>query len=402
MGFGRNDGALVINLSYMKVMEYNEETGILTYGGPVTISDCANFLWHGYNRALPHGRCPDVGMTGVAASGFGTLSRASGTVLDNIAGARVAVANGSIFDVSPTLNSDLYWGIRGAASSLGVVLQFELRTLQPPSQVVTNYTIAFKDDYDPTQQDNVDALLGIQKWALSADNNDLVSIRHGLRKSSELKGMFYGTSLQFANISASIMTNLPSAMVLTTTEADFWTSEDYATPGIIEQTITPRRYFYITAVTIPESSPLTNATAWQLYSSTVYSPELPNATASGFVDVWGGAYTKSIDADASAWKHGNELLLVRWDLRTKSYDIAWPDDTIERMRAGFYEFVDEYEAGGGEVGGFVTYRDEKWDVEETAKYLYGENYERLQRVKTEYDPGEMFNTDPQAVPALKS
>jgi hypothetical protein len=386
----------------MKVLKYDEKTGILTYGGPVTISDCANFLWHGYGATLPHGRCPDVGMTGVAASGFGTLSRASGTVLDNIVGARVAVANGSIFDVSPTLNSDLYWGIRGAASSMGVVLQFELKTLEPPSQVVTNYTIAFGEEYDPTQQDNVDALLGIQTWALSADNNDLVSIRHGLRKSSELKGMFYGPTSQFTNISTSIMENLPKTMVLTTTESDFWTSEDYATPGIIEQTITPRRYFYITAVTIPESDPLTNETAWQLYSSTVYAPELLNATASGFVDIWGGAFTKTVEAGASAWKHGNELMLIRWDIRTKSYDISWPDDTIDRMRSGFYEFVDGYEAEtGAEMGGFVTYRDEKWNIDQTAKYLYGENWERLRRVKTLYDPGEMFNTDPQAVPALR-
>ncbi|ETP09032.1 hypothetical protein F441_15043, partial [Phytophthora nicotianae CJ01A1] len=79
MGFGRDDGALVVNLKYLKHLEYDETTGLLSYGGPVMISEAANYMWKNFSRTLPHGRCPDVGMTGVAASGFGTLSRSSGT-----------------------------------------------------------------------------------------------------------------------------------------------------------------------------------------------------------------------------------------------------------------------------------------------------------------------------------
>lgn len=400
MGFGRNDGALIVNLKYMKVMEYDEATQILTYGGPVMISEAAGLLWNNYNRTLPHGRCPDVGMTGVAASGFGTLSRASGTVLDNIVGVRVAIANGSIIDADANVNSDLYWAVRGAASSMGVVLRFKIQTLTPPSLTVTNYTIAFPSNYTPTQQDNVDALIGTQAWAQSADNNDLVSIRFSLKTSSKLEGFFYGTAAEFASVGASLLKYLPSTMVVSTSEFDFWNSEDISTPGIIAQTITSRRFFYIASVTIPESAPLTNATAWQLFSGTAYAAALPDATASGFVDIWGGAYTNSLSADTSAWKHNGNLLLVRWDIRTKAFNISFADTTIDTMRSGFYEFVDGYKAAGGSPGGFTTYRDERWSIDETAEYLYGDNYARLQEIKTTFDPNEMFNTDPQAIPAL--
>lgn len=402
MGFGRNDGALIVNLKNMKVLEYDETTEILTYGGPVMISDAAGLLWNNYNRTLPHGRCPDVGMTGVAASGFGTLSRASGTVLDNIVGVRVALANGSIIDADATVNSDLYWAVRGAASSMGVVLRFKVQTLTPPSLIVTNYTIAFAANHTATRQDNVDALLGTQAWAQSADNNDLVSIRFGLKTSSKLEGFFYGTAEEFAGVAASLLKYLPSTMEVKTSEFDFWKSEDISTPGIIAQTITARRYFYVASVTIPESAPLDNATAWQLFSSTAYAPALPDATASGFVDIWGGAYTNTLTADTSAWKHDGNLLLVRWDIRTKSFDVAFADSTIDTMRGGFYEFVDAYKAAGGSPGGFTTYRDERWSMQETAEYLYGDNWARLQQVKTTYDPDEMFNTDPQAITALTS
>lgn len=402
MGFGRNDGALIVNLVKLKVLKYDESTELLTYGGPVMISEAANLMWNDYGRTLPHGRCPDVGLTGVAAAGFGTLSRAAGTVLDNVVGVRVAVANGSIYDASADVNADLYWGVRGAASSMGVVLQYHLKTLEVPSKVVTSYTIGFLDKkvYTPTQQDNVDALLGIQKWAQSEDNNDLVSVRFSLSTNATMAGFFYGTTEEWATVSASILKYLPSQMSINSEEFEFWDSEDVTTPGIKEKTITARRYFYIASVTIPESAPLDNATAWSLFSNTAYATKMTDASASGFVDIWGGAYTNSLSSDTSAWKHDGNLLLIRWDIRSSKFDVSFADTTIDKMRENFYTFVDAYKAAGGSPGGFTTYRDERWSIDETAAYLYGDNWEKLQQVKTEFDPTEMFNTDPQAVPAL--
>lgn len=401
MGFGRDDGALIVNLKNMKVMEYNEISQVFTYGGPVMISDAAGYLWNNFQRTLPHGRCPDVGMTGVAASGFGTLSRAAGTVLDNIVGVRIALANGTIVDADADVNPDVYWAVRGAASSMGVVLQYKLQTLEPPSLVVTNYTIAFQD-HTPTQQDNVDALLGAQAWAQSPDNNDLLSIRFGLKTSAKMEGFFYGSSEEFANVSQALLKYLPSTISVASNESEFWASEDISTPGIAAQSITARRYFYIAAVTVPGSAPLDNATAWALFSGTAYAAKPSDATPSGFVDVWGGAYARGVAAGASAWKHDDNLLLIRWDMRSSAYDVSFAEASLEAMRGGFYGFVDAYAAAGGSPGGFTTYRDDRWSIEETAEYLYGDNWSRLQEIKTTYDPEELFNTDPQAIPALAS
>lgn len=400
MGFGRNDGALIINLVNLKVLEYDEATQLFTYGGPVMISEAAGFMWENYQRALPHGRCPDVGMAGVAASGFGTLSRASGTVLDNVVGVRVALANGTIVDADANENSDVYWAVRGAASSIGVVLRFKLQTLEPPSQSVFNYTIAFESNYTATQQDNVDALIGTQTWAQSADNNDLLSIRFGIKTSSQLQGFFYGTAEEFDAVSQSLLSYLPPTMSIKSTEAEFWDSEEFTTPGIKTKSITGRRYFYISSVTIPGSAPLDNSTAWELFSATAYEEKLADASASGFVDIWGGEYTKAIKPGDSAWKHDDNLLLIRWDIRTSSFDVPFADTTLDAVHDRFYQFVDAYKAAGGAPGGFTTYRDEKWDIDQTAEYLYGDNWARLQAIKTAVDPGELFNTDPQAVPAL--
>uniref|UniRef100_A0AAV1UNV0 FAD-binding PCMH-type domain-containing protein n=1 Tax=Peronospora matthiolae TaxID=2874970 RepID=A0AAV1UNV0_9STRA len=402
MGFGRNDGALIMNLKYFKHLEYDASTQLLSYGGPVMISEATNYMWNQCNRTLPHGRCPDVGMTGVAASGFGTFSRASGTVLDNLVSVRVALANGTIVNADAKHNAPLFWGVRGAASSLGVVLDFKIKTLAPPSTRVTNYTISFGESYEATQQDNVDALIGTQKWALSKDNNDLLSIRFGIKKSSTLQGFFYGSSAEAAKVFASLKKYLPTAMNVTTTENDFWASEEITTPGLVKQTLTPRRYFYITSVTIPRKTPLTNGTAWELFSNTAFAPKLPDASASGFVDIWGGKFAKTVRSGDSAWKHNDNLLLVRWDMRSSAFNVPFAETSLDNMRTNFYKFVNAYKASGGKPGGFTTYRDEKWTMAEVAEYLYGGgNFAKLQKVKTEYDPNELFNTDAQAIRALK-
>ncbi|KAH7488805.1 hypothetical protein PRIC1_007040 [Phytophthora ramorum] len=403
MGFGRNDGALIMNLKNMKVLKYDESTQLLTYGGPVMISEAASLMWNDHKRTLPHGRCPDVGMSGIASSGFATLSRHSGTVLDNIVGVRVALANGSIVDADANQNEDLYWGVRGAASSMGVVLQFKMKTLEPPSPQVTNYTITFNSTYKPTQQDNVDALLGTQKWAMSADNDNRLSIRFFYKTNTYMSGFFYGSSDEATTVLGSLMKNLPPAMVLKRNESDFWASEEITTPGISTKGNSPRMYFYITSMTVRNDVPLDNSTAWELYSNTAYAPKLPDSTASGFIDMWGGDFTKTISSNTSAWKHDDNLMLVRHDLRSKAYNISFADSSITTLRGNFYKFVDAYKAAGGTPGALITYRDERWTIDETAEYLYGGgNFERLQKIKTEYDPNEMFNTDPQAIPALKA
>ncbi|CAH0475483.1 unnamed protein product [Peronospora belbahrii] len=399
MGFGRNDGALVINLKYMSHLKYDESTKLLSFGGNVTISEAAKYLLK-YKRTTPHGRCADVGMTGVSASGFGTLSRAYGTALDNLVFARVAIANGSIVDASLRQNSDLFWAVRGAASSMGVVLDFKTKTYSFPSVSVTNYTIAFRKDAKPTIQDNVDALIGTQNWALSNDNNDFLSIRLSLKIKSLMEGFFYGSSIDAKKVLGSLMKRLPTSMVLTTTENSFWASENISTPSIVEGKDTACRYFFITSVTIPRLTPLTNATATALFTNTAFAPKLPDASASGFVDIWGGKFTRGVRADDTAWKHDDNLLLIRWDMRSSAFDVPFAKSSITTMRNNFYKFVDAYKASGGVPGGFPTYRDELWTVAEMAKYLYGPNFPRLQKIKTKYDPYERFNADAQSIPAL--
>jgi FAD/FMN-containing dehydrogenase len=59
--------------------------------------------------------------------GHGWLQGQYGLLTDNILSARVVLADGTAVTASPTVNSDLFWAIRGAGHNFGVVTSVEYR-----------------------------------------------------------------------------------------------------------------------------------------------------------------------------------------------------------------------------------------------------------------------------------
>ncbi|GMF58893.1 unnamed protein product [Phytophthora fragariaefolia] len=101
-------------------------------------------------------------------------------------------------------------------------------------------------------------------------------------------------------------------------------------------------YQYIASMRVRDDVPLDNSIVWALYSNAAYAVKLPDSTASGFIDVCGGEFTKTISSDISAWEHDKNLPLVGYDLRSKAYNISIADSCITAICGNFYTFVDAY------------------------------------------------------------
>jgi FAD/FMN-containing dehydrogenase len=78
--------------------------------------------------------------------GFGLSSHTHGLTLDAMIEAKVVLANNSFITASTTQNYDIFWAVRGAGSSFGIVTSFKFQAFPAPSSnIVFNYTFAYND-----------------------------------------------------------------------------------------------------------------------------------------------------------------------------------------------------------------------------------------------------------------
>lgn len=89
------------------------------------------------------GTVSHTGVGGLTTSGgFGRLGRRFGLALDNVKSVDIVTADGQLRHASAEENPDLYWGVRGGGGNFGVVTNFEF-ALHPMQRTVVGGEILF-------------------------------------------------------------------------------------------------------------------------------------------------------------------------------------------------------------------------------------------------------------------
>ncbi|KAK3331584.1 hypothetical protein B0T19DRAFT_490219 [Cercophora scortea] len=142
-GLGGDDGAIAIDLVNFQDFSMDNKTWKATIGAGTRLGDVTKRLHEHGNRAIAHGVCPDVGIGGhCTIGGLGPMSRMWGSCLDHVVEVEVVTADARIRQASETRNPELFWALKGAAASFGIVTQFVVQTRPEPGDAI-QYSYSF-------------------------------------------------------------------------------------------------------------------------------------------------------------------------------------------------------------------------------------------------------------------
>lgn len=162
LGLGGENGHLVVDLTRMNNVSLDANTHVATIGAGARLGDVARELFDNGGRAISHGSCPAVGLSGhILHGGYGWASHSHGLALDWMVGADVVLADGTHVRCSETENSDLFWALRGAGSNFGIVISYELATFAAPA-----VSIPFKVSLEwHTERQKLDGVTALVEFA---------------------------------------------------------------------------------------------------------------------------------------------------------------------------------------------------------------------------------------------
>jgi FAD/FMN-containing dehydrogenase len=139
VGFGTNDGGLVIDLSDLnKVKVIDADKMFVRVGSGARWIDVATTL-KPHGLAISSGDTQSVGVGGLTlGGGIGWMVRRDGLAIDNLVAAEIVLADGTVKRADKNESPDLFWAIRGGGGNFGVVTSFEF-TAHPVGNVYAGF-----------------------------------------------------------------------------------------------------------------------------------------------------------------------------------------------------------------------------------------------------------------------
>ena len=361
------DDGLMIDLSQMNTVTADAETQRANAQGGALLSalDAA---------ALDKGMVTTAGVvshTGVGGytlgGGFGRLNRKYGLTVDNVTGAQIVTADGTIRRISAEEEPDLFWAVRGGGGNFGVATEFEYQ-LHPFDRNVLSGSIVW-----PVAQLR-DVLEFYAEWSAGLSDE-----------------MYVGPTI------ATTPDGVRVVMMDVVYNGD---------PAAGEKELAPLRAI---GSPIMDGVTVQDYTVLQTINDVAFGHGVRSYAKNGMVKEWtqglvdaivesddprifvanhvaGGAVKRVGELD-TAFPHRNaEIMLV---IVSGWMDPAQDDEMIAATRANF-------KAIEPHTGGYYTNID--FDGAEAAGN-YGPAYERLRKIKGQYDPGNLFRLNSNIEPA---
>lgn len=385
-GLGSVDDGLVIDFSTQRGVRVDPDSRTVRVDAGCTSGD-VDHATHAFGLAVPFGIVSTTGVAGLTlGGGTGYLTRKFGLTIDNLIEADVVLADGSFVRASDDENQELFWALRGGGGNFGVVTSFLFRA-HPVSTVYAGPIFwaakhagevmrAYRD-FLPTAPEELGVFVGLK----TVPPVDPFPVEHQGKFACAIIGAYDGSAAEGQRALAPLLDALP-----------------------------PPAFDWMAEMPFPAMQSL-------------FDPFFPK----GLQWYWKGDFVQTLSDDAidthieqaagapSALSlmhlypidgavHGVPKDATAWSARDAAFSmvIAAIDsepgqaDALKRWGRSYWEAVHPFNLEGAYVNFMMD--DE---AEGRVQASYGENYERLSRVKAHYDPDNLFRINQNIQPARR-
>jgi FAD/FMN-containing dehydrogenase len=373
------DGGMMIDLSRMRKVYVDPERRRAVVGGGASWADLDGAA-QVYGLAVTGGVISHTGVGGLTlGGGMGWLTRKVGLSCDNLLSATVALPGGRCVRASAQEYPDLFWAIRGGGGNFGVVTEFEYALHEVGPEVhlglffwsiddsVSALTLC--RDIIPALPDNTGVLIGA---ALNAPPLPAVAEQHHGALGHALIVAGFGTAEEHARAVAPIRERLTPLFEIVTPipytalqqmldDSAPWGVRGYEKALDLED-LSDDAIAVLTEHAARKASPMSFAPVFYL----------------------GGAFSRTADDDTAFG--GSRLPHYVVNIAAHSMDA----EGLTADRTWVRSIWDALRPLARNEGGYINFMAEA--DEDRIRTTYGpDKYERLARIKAEYDPGNVLH-----------
>lgn len=383
----------MVDMKYFDQLTYDESDKTAHIGPGNGLKDVNDFLLE-YDRFASHGDAPQVGVGGhYTIGGLGRVSRQFGAACDNIIDVEVVLANGSLIKASKDENDDMFFAIRGAGASFGIVTDFHIKTHPAPGEAIAytyNLTIG-------STQLQADAFKAWQKLISDPTLSHKISTQFIVFPiGSLITGFFYGTEKEFSalNLASALPGIDSSAISVRVVDAAVAVAHDISELGLQLFGDLPA-HFYSKSLSFSNTTLMSDTAIDDMFKY-LSDLDLSLLTTPWFVifDLEAGAINE-VPSDATAYALRDSVYF----LQSYAIDVLGllGVDQGRKFLDGLNEVVLEHDEDV--FGSYPGYVDPY--LQDARKQYWRGNYERLQEIKAVRDPDEVFR-NPQSVQPKKA
>ena len=337
-------------------------------------------LWNEFDKATQEfalattgGTVSDTGIAGLTlGGGLGWLMGKHGTTSDNLLSAEIITADGKFLKVDKDNYTDLYWAIRGGGGNFGIVSKFGYQLHSFGPNIIAGMILypmeqakevfQFYRNYIRTAPDE---LMSYSGFIVTPDGLPVTFILPAWTGPLEEAEKHLAPLRSFGSPLADLVGEMPYLQLQSIIDA-------VAPAGI-------RRYW--------KSGYFTDLTdeLLDIFISNVAKRPSPLSPVL-FFHIRGAA--TRVDPQATAFVHRQD----QWDsdIISQWTDPADDEKNITWTR-NFWKEIEPFTKGV-----YVNHLDA--DDNTRIRNAYGENYKRLQEIKQQYDPGNLFHLNNNIVP----